>query len=800
MKRFYPSNTLAMICLLGTVSVVVTGCAGNEQFPDASAPVGEVHPGAIHGSVFGGHAPVSGAHVYVLQGGTGGYASASTSEISANYYGTDSSSRHYVLTDNNGQFTITNDYTCTTGHLVYLAATGGTPALNANSAITGSSVTGGPITYTITFTAANTLAAGQTVSFAGLNETFEFSSLNNTTQLVSGATATTFTINYTPGGPVSGTGSATAGTATANANPAIANIAVLGTCPGVSGEFATTLSYVYMNEVSTTAAAYALAGFGTGPFTIGSPNTVMALTGIANATINAKQLYDIQGSNSNATAIGEGHVARPFTPAGNGIVPQDTLDTIGNILASCVDSNTTAFALSINCGQLFNFATNNGVPASALGLGTVAPSDTATAAFNIAHNPAGAPAYTGVYTTQLFALQGSQAMPFNPSLTTAPNDFTVGIQYTAALNPGTGSNPGYLKGAESVVVDGSGDFWFTSQPTSTLTSSYFGEFSPAGTLLHTPVYNTSFTFGNIAIDSNGNAWSGSLNQMQLSTTKIDGVTGMSTSFGTGFTEAAGPVADNSTTSGNLYFVHGPTTIPQNNQTLTILSQSGGTSDVGLLSSSFAPGIFVTHGAGDSSGNLWFTSDTLATAGTITVVPKTSVTPRLGFPITTSTAGTLLCPVVGVVNPEQVAIDNAGNGWIPLYGASGAGTKIMEITPSQTLGNTCYYWNTGHGPYGAAVDGSNNVWITNRTDGTLTELSAATGFPISPPANYKPVNQVGSTTTAELSDPMNVTVDISGDVIVSNNAGNSIVELIGAGTPTYAPLGVAAAVGKLGGKP
>jgi hypothetical protein len=40
--------------------------------------------------------------------------------------------------------------------------------------------------------------------------------------------------------------------------------------------------------------------------------------------------------------------------------------------------------------------------------------------------------------------------------------------------------------------------------------------------------------------------------------------------------------------------------------------------------------------------------------------------------------------------------------------------------------------------------------------------------------------------------MNVAVDISGDVIVTNFAGNSIVEIIGLTTPVYGPLGLAAA--------
>jgi hypothetical protein len=799
----YPSSpsSLALMCLGVALTTVLSGCAGMDtSFPDATAPVAEIHPGAIHGSVFGGHAPIAGAHVYVLQAGQSGYASAPTSKITTGFDGTDSSLRNYVLTDNNGNFNINNDYTCTTGHVVYLAAVGGAPAIGANIAITGSSATSTLGVYTIVFTGTNTLGAGQTVSFAALSSSFAFAALNNTTQTVTAATPSTFTITYTPTGPVTGSTNATSGVATANANPAIDNLAVAGVCPGVSGEFGATIHFVYVNEVSTAAAAYALAGFGTGPFTIGSASTTMSLQGIANAAYNANQLYDIQGGNSNGTAIGEGHIARSNTVAGNGIVPQDTLDTLGNILASCVDSPNTSLSTSINCATLFNYATSNGIPATVLDPGTVVANNTATAAFNIARNPAGNPSYTATYMAQLFLLQGSQAMPFNPALTSAPNDFTVGIQYPSSLNPGTGTNPSYLKGPESIVADGVGTFWFTTQPTSATTSGYFGEYSSVGVLLHTPAYSNTLTYGNIALDSSGNAWSGTLTGQLANTTKILATTGVATVYGTSFTAAAGPVADNSATSGNLYMVHGPTTPPQNNQTLTVVNSGGGTSDVGLLTSSLGAGVYITHGAIDGSNNVWFTSDTAGTHGAIDMLQKNSTTPNTGFPITSASTGTLTCPINSVINPEQPAIDNAGNAWIPLYGTSGGGNTVMEIMPSQTFGNTCYYWTTGHGPYGAAVDGANNVWITNRTDNSVTELSAATGFPISPATNYMPVNQVGTTTTALLKDPVNITVDISGDLMISNFAGNSLVELIGVATPTYAPLGVAAAVGKLGSTP
>jgi hypothetical protein len=44
---------------------------------------------------------------------------------------------------------------------------------------------------------------------------------------------------------------------------------MLGLCPGV-GNFTTSVSYVYMNEVSTAAVAYAMSGFATDGLHIGA--------------------------------------------------------------------------------------------------------------------------------------------------------------------------------------------------------------------------------------------------------------------------------------------------------------------------------------------------------------------------------------------------------------------------------------------------------------------------------------------------------------------------------------------------
>ncbi len=127
------SVVLAGICLL------LSGCA--LQTTATSVPA--VQHLAITGSVHGGQQPVTGAHVSILQGSAGAVGSASYDLIGAKYgYGSGaalptgvtagaSGNPDYVMTDANGDFTITGDYLCESGGPVYLLATGGNPGLGA---------------------------------------------------------------------------------------------------------------------------------------------------------------------------------------------------------------------------------------------------------------------------------------------------------------------------------------------------------------------------------------------------------------------------------------------------------------------------------------------------------------------------------------------------------------------------------------------------------------------------------------------------------------------------------------------
>jgi secreted PhoX family phosphatase len=87
------------------------------------------------------------------------------------------------------------------------------------------------------------------------------------------------------------------------------------------------------------------------------------------------------------------------------------------------------------------------------------------------------------------------------------------------------------------------------------------------------------------------------------------------------------------------------------------------------------------------------------------------------------------------------------------------------------------------PYGVAVDSSGNIWMTNFN--SVTELSPtnASGS-VSVTGSYAPP---GANFSANVSTPLNVAIDASGNVWIANNGSSSGAEIIGVAGPVFTPL-------------
>jgi hypothetical protein len=421
-------------------AVALAGCDGGTSMiapenPDAAA--------GAHGRVMGGQQPVTGASIYLYAAGAGGYGSASASLLTASAGNQDGSGNWYVKTDANGNFTITNDWSCPSSpspSYLYLLAVGGNP----------------------------------------------------------------------------GAGSA---------NPNLALLAALGACSGVNST-----TYVVINELTTVAGIWALSPFMTGMKNIGSSAT------------NQVGLGDAFSSANSVVNYATGAVSGPLLPAG-ATLPVSKIDTLANILSSCVNTTGGTAGDSSPCGNLFADTTVN----------SVAPTNTISAALNMAQHAAS-------NVLELFALQPASP-PFLPDRSTAPSDWTIAINYTG----------GGLNAPTAIAADQSGNLWVANSGSDAV--SLFNHLG--NSMLGTTGTVLSGVPAGIAIDLSGDAWV---------TASNDGVyelgSGTGSIYGNLFSGFDGPTAIAIDPTGEIWVVN---TV---NNTVSAVNGAG----TGLGGSPFSAGI------------------------------------------------------------------------------------------------------------------------------------------------------------------------------------------------------------------
>jgi hypothetical protein len=517
------------------------------------------------------------------------------------------------------------------------------------------------------------------------------------------------------------------------ANPVGGLLAALGTCPGTAGTTNDSFSsglYVVINEVSTIAAAYSFAGFATDALHVSSSGTPLAQTGIANAFANAANLVGISTGAALAT-----------TPAGNGTVPASEIYTLADILAACVNSDPTT---STNCNTLFTNALSGGTIGSQ-------PTDTATAAINMAHNP-------GANVAALFGLAQATGAPW-AGLSTQPNDFTVALNFTG----------GGLSGSVGIAIDAAGDVWAANEESSAGVNDGNGSVTELSSL-GVPSSGSPYTGGSldvpqaIAIDGSGDAWITN----EFSSAGVNGGNGSVTELSSSGAPTSGsPYAGGglSTPAGIAIDGSGNAWVSDNGGTALSKFNSGGTAQSGAGYT--GGGLGAPYGiAIDGSGDAWAVNSNSRS------ISKLS---NAGTPISSSggyTGG-------GLNGAFAVALDGSGNAWVTDY----VGNSITEFASSGTPTSGSPYTGGGlNEPIGIAIDGSGNVWATNRGDNSISEFSSS-GSAISPSTK-------GYGVGGGPNSPYGVAIDGSGDVWVANvdvSGGGSVTEFIGVGTPVITPI-------------
>ncbi len=533
-------------------------------------------------------------------------------------------------------------------------------------------------------------------------------------------------------------------------NSAATEIAILGGCPA-GNNFDSTLTNVFISEISTVVAAYAVSAYATDVFDIGGPSTTtIEQTGIANAFANAANLFDVQNLNDTALTM---------TPVGKGTVPQAKIHTIANILSSCVNSTGPS---SSACSILFSGAKTGGTTGTA-------PTDVTTAAINIAHNP-----WASVST--LLPLQ-TAVTPFSPQLpasgANAPADFTIAVDYSGAA---LGSNP-------SLAVDASGDVW-SLVPGQTSVA----KLSPLGVVLSGA---TGYSIGSgvsvpraLAIDTNNDVWV--LGQTTFGSSPTAGFAHLS-NVGVPYT----PVVQPATT---LFINPLELGVSFPSATTNLVLDGAGNF---LYSSQYALQVF---GATINIGNCCTVKYNMAN-GTVTNLDTGNMTPGTGFVATNGTtvwdasagnslswaSGTSKSVTGGGLNKAVgLALDKAGNAWV----ANSGGSTVSAFSSTGTAISTTSGFSGGLStPKAIAVDGLGGVWVTNTLGSYILTPFTNAGAVIG--SGYLDAN---------LSGAGSVVIDASGNIWVASSATNTISQFIGVAAPVVTPMAAAVSGGLVGQRP
>jgi len=508
------------------------------------------------------------------------------------------------------------------------------------------------------------------------------------------------------------------GDAGAGNNSAIGMIAALGPC----GQLATS-GQIVINELTTIATEWALAQF-TG---ITGQNVGAPLSNLGGLKIGLDSFANLADIGGRASAF----LTSPPCGTSSSLTNNQTLtrlDALANIFASCVQSNGPA---SRACGKLF---ADSGASSS---------ETTLAIAHAIASNPKNNVADIFQVLTQ------SANLPFQPTLTTAPDGWELALNFSPSLAE--------LNYPGGLAVDAAGNVWAANRNNNSLSELPAGDYScgasnfaPAGAAFHSPFQ--------VAFDNDGNVWVANFYDSDSISELPAG------NFGAGavnFNAAntAGAVFDfldqiTLDVAGNVWMaagIGGVSELPAGNYS------SGATN--------FNFGGSASKLAFDPFGNLWVTNnDGLSELSNGNYSQATSHPLKTGF-----------YPFMGL------ATDAAGDVWVLSF------TGVSELPAGNYDSGQVNYAPVefdcgvdGKGPNcpdAIAIDGGGAVWLTGDASLNVVELpatnyGAALSYPVSGASN----DFLSS-----------VAIDAAGNVWVTNLVSSSISELVGLAKPVMTPL-------------
>jgi sugar lactone lactonase YvrE len=493
------------------------------------------------------------------------------------------------------------------------------------------------------------------------------------------------------------------GNAGQGTNPAIGLSAALGPYDCIPSRY-------IVDEITTAASVYALSQFLSADGTqLGTSATNVTGLDIAAATTQ------------NLMVLKTGRAATAVVERAYGTPPTATLNTLGDVL----DAANSAAPWSAAITNLFADATPPG--------GT-APTTTLQAALDIARNPAR-------NASAIFGLASGDTA-YTPVLSVAPNDWTLGIDFTGGRVLGANTRVG------SIGVDGAGKVWFAAFASDSSINGgngFIANLSSVGvpSKLYTDNGQVASPFA-LAIDGSGNVF------VPNETTGT--VTGLANS---GRSLTGSPFNDGGAVSPFLIAVDASGHVVVGNGTSLI--------------SELAPPSYTATALATPPGTLLPIYTALGINGSGTIFAADGDNQVLAqLPNTTYSDPTL-------TTPAGLAFDPAGNAWV---GNSGAGISEFLVASGFTPVD---YVNSVYAVGGIAIDSSGNVWVANQdpngNNGVVELTNSGTQV-----GDYISVG--GAFANANGAD--NVALDAAGNVWVAGDS-NHVIEVIGAAAPVKTPV-------------
>jgi hypothetical protein len=578
-------------------------------------------------------------------------------------------------------------------------------------------------------------------------------------------------LNTDPVTYVVGKGGSTQNNGGSQTNSAAVFVSVYGDCNEL-----TAANFVYMSEVTTAATMAAMQQFFNPvleTFTADGTGQEKAIIDHLPATI-ALLASSATGLSIPSTQLGPATnvTANHFTSINPAVTvtafPESTkLNTIANIISACVNGATSS---DPNCGTLFTAAaspipnTTNFNPPS-----FSQATDTLQALYYMFTNP-GSGSTSNMNT--LLGLAGGVGAPYQPTLASAPSDWSLGIYYTSTSTCGTpsGGVGHFVSSPSDIAIDSFDNVWFANSETGGNLSELASNGAPATCVNLDPGAAQS-----LAIDSNYGVWVGAGSTMYRYTP--GGLAnGNGLPAGTLAVGASSPLAVTADGVGNVYF----TSVAGSIGSLYQLAGAASASSPALLTPLT---ISTTVGAnplrmmpdfqGNATlGNIWVSSGTTNVAE---VSPGTGPGSLNGF-ITT--------PITTSGNSYGVSVSHGNNIYVSAID-TGAVTQLTFNGTNYVTGNG---WPvaTSSAATGLSIDGRNNVFAPNLTNGagfgSVMEVSVdATLLPAAGGGIQK--------SSAYLNSGRALAVDQAGNIWVVGDGNSFITEIVGSAVPIYTPYAV-----------